>query len=202
MTTALPVNRELALAYVSSLVVALGIALVSAVGLVWGSDGRYAGSRSVLVSQGGDAVNLVIVLPTLLGSLWLARRGSLIGLLLWPGALFYTLYACVPYVVDAPFTALLVGYAALVTLSAFSVIGIVASIDGEEVRRRLPKAPARSVGGALIVIAVLAYAGLMANAIAALGSPADEIGRRGHWVADWAIGTPVLLLAGALLWLP
>ena len=45
----------------------------------------------------------LLVLPILLGSMWLARRGSLAGLLLWPGALFYALYAYVPYLVGAPF---------------------------------------------------------------------------------------------------
>ena len=91
-------------------------------------------------------------------------------------------------------------YVGLVTLSAFTVIGIVASVDGREVRRRLAGAPARSVGGALLVIAVLAFAGLTAAAIGALGDPAGDLGMRPLAVADWAVGTPVLLLGGALLW--
>ena len=41
---------------------------------------------------GQDAFNLVVGVPLPLGLLWLARRGSLVGLLLWPGALFYVLY--------------------------------------------------------------------------------------------------------------
>lgn len=61
-----------------------------------------------------DGFNLVVGLPILLGSLWLARRGSLIGLLLWPGALFYVLYTYALYVVGAPFSALFLPYVALV----------------------------------------------------------------------------------------
>ena len=168
---------------------------------MWGSDGRYAvGSPLVQVSQGGDAANLILGLPALLGAMWLARRGSLIGLLLWPGALFYVLYAYALYLVGAPFDALFFGYVALVTLSAWTLIFIVASIDGEEVRRRLAVAPARSVGGALVVIAVLAYVGLTAAAVSALGSPATEAGMRPQWVVDYALGTPALLLGGVLLW--
>jgi hypothetical protein len=34
----------------------------------------------------------MIGLPILRGSMGLARRGKLLGLLLWPGALFYVLY--------------------------------------------------------------------------------------------------------------
>ena len=55
-----------------------------------------------------DAYNLVVGLPILLASLWLARRGSFIGLLLWPGALFYMLYTYALYLVGAPFSALFV----------------------------------------------------------------------------------------------
>jgi hypothetical protein len=195
----LPVKGDLNLAYVASLVIALGLAAVSAVGL--GSDGLYpVGAPLVQVSRGGDATNLILGLPVLLGSMWLARRGSLIGLLLWPGALFYTLYACALYLLGAPFSGLFLGYVALVTLNAWTLIAIVASIDGEEVRRRLAAAPARGVSGALVAIAVLAYVGLTAAVLGALGSPAADAGMRPQWVVDFGLGTPVLLLAGVLLW--
>jgi len=197
---ALPITRDLTLAYRVSLAVAVLMAFVSVAGLVWGSDGLYrVETPSVLVSQGGDAANLILV-PILLGLMWLARRGSMIGLLLWPGALFYALYAYAVYLVGAPFTVLVFAYVALVILSASTLIGIVASIDGAEVRQRLAGTPVRSVGGALVVIAVLAYAGLTTAAISALTSPASAAGMRPQWVVDCALGTPALLLGGALLW--
>ena len=92
VTPALPIERDIGLAYVSSAVISLVIAVVSVLGLLWGSNGRYGvGSPLVQVSQGGDATNLIIGLPVLLGAMWLAWRRSLVGLLLWPGALFYVL---------------------------------------------------------------------------------------------------------------
>lgn len=201
VASALPLKRDIGLAEVSSLFISLAMAVVSVTGLIWGSDGRYSvGSPLVQVSRGGDAVNLILGLPALLGSMWLARRGSLVGLLLWPGALFYALYAYALYLVGGPFNVLFFGYIVLVTLSAWTLIGIVASIDGEEARRRLGLAPARGVGGALVVIAVLAYAGLTAAAVSALGSPTDEAGMRPQWVVDYVLGTPALLLGGVLLW--
>jgi hypothetical protein len=200
MTSTMAIKRELPLAYVSSLVIALGIVVASVAGLAWGTDRLYAASQLVLISPGADAANLVLVLPILLGAMWLARRGSLFGLLLWPGALFYALYAYVPYLVGAPFSGLFFVHAGLVTLSAFTVIGTLASIDGGEVRQRLGGAPARGVGAALVVIAVAAYAGLMGTAIAALGEPASEAAVRPLAVADWAVGTPVLVAGGVLLW--
>jgi hypothetical protein len=200
MTPSLPTRRDLTLAYVASLLVAVGILAASGVGLLLGSDGLYADSSLVLVSKGADAANLVLVLPILLGSMWLARRGSLFGLLLWPGVLFYALYAYVPYLVGAPFSGLFFIYVALVTLSAFAVVGILAIIHGQEVRQRLAAAPARGIGVALILIAAAAYAGLAATAISALGDPAGEAATRPLAVADWALGTPVLLAGGVLLW--
>jgi hypothetical protein len=200
MTPQLPIRRDLGLGYVASLLVAVGIGVASVAGPVSGADGLYGETALVLVSAGADAANLVLVLPILLGTMWLARRGSLIGLLLWAGALFYTLYAYVPYLVGAPFSGLFFVHASLVTLSAFTVIGILACIDGAEVRQRLSGAPARGVGAALLVIAVAAYAGLAGTAIAALGDPASEAATRPLAVADWALGTPVLLAGGVLLW--
>jgi hypothetical protein len=201
MTPPVPIRRDLTLAYAGSLLVAVGIGIASVAGLVSRADDHYGETSLVLVSPGADAANLVLVLPILLGAMWLARRGSLFGLLLWPGALFYPLYAYVPYLVGAPFGGLFFVHAGLVTLSAFTVIGILASIDGAEVRQRLAGAPARGVGAILVVIAVAAYAGLMSAAVSVLGDPAAEAATRPLAVADWAVGTPVLLAGGVLLWL-
>ena len=200
MMTRLPTTHRLNGAYLSSLLIALGILVASAAGLAADPAGPYGTSVLVLVSRGADAANLVIVLPTLLGSMWVARRGSLIGLLLWPGALFYVLYAYLPYVIGASFTALFFVYVGLVTLSGFTIIGILVSIDADDVRQRLAQAPARSVGAALVVIALLAYTGLIGVAVSALVDPATEVGTRPLAVADWVVGTPVLLVGGLLLW--
>ena len=201
IAAALPLRRSLSVAYVASLGVAFALAVASIAGLVPGADGPYAsGSPLVQVSRGGDAANLILGVPVLLGSMGLARRGLLIGLLLWPGALFYALYAGALYLVGAPLSGRFFWYVAVVTLSAWTLIGIVVSIDAEEVHRRLTRAPARVVGMALLLIAVLAYVGLTAAVTSSLGSPPSAAGMRPQWVVDYALGTPVLLLGGALLW--
>ncbi len=195
------IARDLGLAYLASLFVALGIGVASGAGLLSDAHSRYGDSSLVLVSRRADAANLILVVPILLGAMWLARRGSLVGLLLWPGALFYACYAYVPYLVGAQFSGLFFIDVALVTISAFTLVGIAASVDGQEVRGRLAAAPARGIGAALAVIAVAAYAGLAGAAIVALGDPASEAASRPLAVADWALGTPVLLGGGVLLWL-
>ncbi len=80
IAVALPLRRELTDAYASSLAVALALAIASVAGLVLGTDGLHdPESPLVQVSRGGDAANLILGVPVLLGSVWLARRGSLIG---------------------------------------------------------------------------------------------------------------------------
>jgi hypothetical protein len=200
MTGTVQINRDLTLAYVASAAVALAIVVAGLAGLVSDPAVFYAGASLVLISQGADLANLVVVLPLLLAFMWLARRGSLFGLLLWPGVLFYVTYAYIPYLVGAPLSGLFFAYATLVTVSGFTVIGIVASLDAEAIRTRLAGVPARGIGAALVVIAVSAYAGLAGTAMSQLGSAAGEAGTRPLAVADWALGAPVLLMGGVLLW--
>jgi hypothetical protein len=212
----LPLKRDLTLAYRASLLIALLIVVMSVGGLAWGSTSLYGVDTNralgVSASTAGvlvpgflvqDAFNLVVGLPILVGVLWLARRGSLGGLLLWPGALFYLVYTYVHYLSGAPFSALFLGYVAIVALSAYTTIGLVASIDGDIVRQRLAGAvPPRIVGGVLVGLALLTIgqdaSGAVATALAG-GSPIDPLAR-GVWITDLTLGVPAMLIVGGLLW--
>src|SRR5262245_43126834 len=99
-------KRDLTFAYRISIVVAVVMTVASIAGLLYGTR-IYPGIEAKLLPLfvGQDALNLVVGLPLLLGAMWLARRGALIGLLLWPGALFYVLYDYGYYVLGAPFNA-------------------------------------------------------------------------------------------------
>ena len=59
------------------------------------------------------------------------------ALLLWPGTPVYVLYTYAMYLIGAPFSPLFLVYVVLVALSAYTTIGLVASIDGVQVRERL-----------------------------------------------------------------
>jgi hypothetical protein len=212
----LPMTRDLTLAYAATLVVAVLMAGVSIAGLVFGPKGLYGAdplaTAGVTVSTAGilvpgflahDALNLAVALPVLLAILWLARRGWLAGLLLWPGALFYVLYTYTLYLIGAPFSGLFLAYVVLVVVSVYTIIGLIASIDGQAVRRQVAGVvPARTVGGILIGLAVLTIGQDAGGAIVtALGSSsAVEPLARHVWIADLAVEVPALLAGGALLW--
>ena len=212
----LPVKRDLTVGYWASLVVALLMAVVSAAGLAGGSMGLYgvdpnralavgASTAGVLVPgfMAQDFFNLVVGLPMLVWTVWLARRGSLIGLLLWSGALFNVLYTYTHYLIGAPFSGLFLGYVAIVVLSGYTTLYLVGSVDGDAARRRLAgTVPPRIVGGVVAGLALLTIGqdagGAAATALAG-GASIDPLAR-GVWVADLTLGVPAMLIVGGLLW--
>jgi hypothetical protein len=134
--------------------------------------------------------------------MWLARRGSLIGLLLWPGALFYVAYDYGYYVLGAPYNWSFLPYIALVTLSMYASIAVIVSIDRDAVRHRLAgRIPARSIGGFLAGLAILFTALWTALNLSAAGSglPIDPV-LRVVTIMDLGLQLPALLLGGILLW--
>ena len=200
-STSLPVTRDLALAYASSLVIAFLMAITSIAGLLYGIT-LYLTEEMLLLKLPTDLVTLIVGLPILLGSMWLARRGKLLGLLCWPAALLYVLYIYLAYVIGVPFNVLFLAYVALVPLSAYTIIGLCASIDAEAVRQRLAGAvPARSAGGILLVVSILFILINLANVISALTSPTpDYLLELPVWIADFAVLAPAWLVGGLLLW--
>jgi hypothetical protein len=105
---------------VSALSVAIASLLLvtSGAGLLFGTRGLYRPDPATMPTFiGQDALSLVVGLPLLIGSMRLAQRGSLRGLLLWAGALFYFAYSYSYYVLSPEFNALYVAYLAIVSMS-------------------------------------------------------------------------------------
>jgi hypothetical protein len=98
-----------------------------------------------------DVVNLGIGLPGLLGALALAKRGRLLGLLLWPGALFYIVYNYIAYTAAMPRTIRAMCYLALVLLSAYTIYALLARLDKEAIRGRLAGAVKERLGAAVLI---------------------------------------------------
>ena len=94
----LPIRQDSTLAYRLSLAVAALMAVASVAGITLGLAGLYGPNPGLATGVteaeaglllpgllGQDVFSLVVGLPILLGSMWLAHRGSLFALLLWPG---------------------------------------------------------------------------------------------------------------------
>jgi hypothetical protein len=176
------------------------MAAASAGGLAYGAD-LYPTDDLLQALLPTDVVNLVLGLPILLGSVWLAQRGKLIGLLLWPGALLFVLYNYLAYILAMPLNVAFLLHLTLVTLSVYTLTGLVTNIDREAVRRRLTGAvPERVAGGILVGLGLLFFlraAGVLAGAIASQTPMAGtELAPN---VADLLIA-PAWVIGGVLLW--
>lgn len=198
--TALPIKREIALIYAFSFLIAILMATVSVAGLLYRTT-IYPTEELLRAFVSNDVVNLFIGLPILLGSMWLAWRGKLVGLLCWPGALFFVLYNYIVYAFASPLNWAFLFYLALVMLSVYSLISLVASIDGKAVHQRLTGAvPERFAGGVLVGLGFLFFLRVIGVIVNALinGTLMAETELATN-TADFFIA-PAWVIGGILLW--
>ena len=198
----LPLRNNPALAYaLSGLLVVL--LLVSAVaGLLYGSSGLYASYPANLAGLvGQDVVALAVILPLLALSTWLTSRGSLPGLLLWAGALFWVAYYYFFYVVGG-FNVLFLVYIAMVSASLYALLSLLLSIEPDAFKARFDaSAPARLIGGFTITVALvfaLMWGGMVLTSLAD-GTRPPEVNRE-VIIIDFTVMLPLLLFGGLRLW--
>ena len=128
--TSLPVTRELAFPTVLSVLIAGVLAVTSVVGLVWGQQGLYRADPTTLPAfLGQDALTLLVGLPLLIGAAWSTGRGSLRGLLVWLGALFYIAYSYAYYLLSPEFNPLFPAYLTIVSASLYCLVYLLLSVD-------------------------------------------------------------------------
>jgi len=197
----LPINQNLTPAYAASLLIAFTM-LITAVTSILNRNVIYPSEKLLISFVSTDAVNLVLGLPILLITMWLSHKNKLIGLLCWPGALFYVLYTYATYLFGMPFNLLFLPYLLLVTLSAYTIIVIISSIDGEAVQGRLPgKVPVKTAGGILTSIAILFTGYQLIAIISAISNQISvEKVELAQWIADIMIAAPPLIIAGVKMW--
>ena len=147
----LPITESLPLAYALSYIIAILMTAVSLGGLLFPSA-IYPTDELTTTFVPNDVVNLVIGLPILLGSMWLTRRGKLLGLLLWPGALLYFVYNYIGYVVGIPVSFITLAYLLIVLLSAYLTFDLLKNIDRDSVQKQLVGAVSEKVAGWVLAI--------------------------------------------------
>jgi len=197
----LPLRFDIKILYVSSLIIALMVAIVSVIGVLY-QKSIYPTESLLHSFVPNDIVNLGAGLPLLLISIWLTWRGKLIGLLCWPGAIFYMLYVYFPYIVCVPFNILFLPYLIIFSLSIYTLIGIIVSIDGNAVSNYVSDIiPAKISGGILIglsVLIVLRQISLIVNAL--INKTVIDPQELALWIDDFSIASPAMFLGGLFLW--
>jgi len=198
----LPVKNKLTFAYALSGLLAVLLIVSSVAGLLYGRRGLYdpyPAAPAALVGQ--DAVTLAVGLPLLLTSVWLTRRGSARGLLLWTGTLFYFAYSYYFYVTGG-FNALFLVYVAIVSASLYGLLSLLFALAPEDLRARFGTGtPTRLVGGFMVGYSLLfafMWVG-MSLASAASGTRPDEV-VRSVVAVDCTVLLPLLFFGGLRLW--
>jgi len=148
-----------------------------------------------------DVVNLVVGLPALALSMWLAWRGRLIGLLLWPGALFYIVYNYIAYAFALWPAGWSFLYIILAVLSIYSIAILISRMDAPAIRQQLDgHMLERWVAGVLIGLGALFFlrgAGVVVNELT--GQTLLTQTGLSTAIAD-LLTTPVWVIGGIQLW--
>ncbi len=199
-TGPLPVKQDLTLVYVLSLVVAILMTVASVAGLVYAST-LYPTDEILTSFAANDVVNILLGLPILLGSMWFAQRGKVLGLLFWPGALFYVFYNYVAYVFGMPLNATFPLCLILTSMSAYTTVALVANLDIHAIQQKFAGAVHEKLsGGALTVYGLLFLLLALGSIVQALtGQSTLHETELGVMVADTMIA-PAWIIGGVLLW--
>jgi hypothetical protein len=199
-STRLPLRRSLASIYAASLLIAALMAATSLAGLLSPSY-VYPSDELVQAFLANDVALLAIGLPILLGSMWLARRGRLLGLLLWPGALVFAVYNYLAYVLAMPFNAAYLLHLLLLALSTYTLVALAASIEGEPVRQQLQGAVAeRLAGGVLAGLGLLFFLRAAVMLVSALAAQTPMAQTERALNSTDLLLAPVWVGSGLLLW--
>ena len=196
----LPIKHNLKLVYALSLIILSLMTLASISGIFFQSS-IYPTDELLGTFISNDVVNLLVGLPIMLSSIFLSMRGKVLGLLFWPGALFFVLYNYIIYVLAMPFNAAFLLHLTLVTLSLYTTIILVENIDEKKIRQQLTGKVFEKLTGGILVgmgfLFLLQVIGIMGTSLVnhTIITGTDLATH----VSDFLI-SPALVIGGVLLW--
>jgi hypothetical protein len=198
----LPLTRPLALPFRLTHAVATLALATSIAGLLYGPRGWWYDPDPATLPAflGQDAMMLLVGVPLLVSSAWLASRGSLRGTICWMGAFFYVAYSYYFHVVGGRFTVYFPLYIALVSMGTYGALAVLFSLDLRRLEARFDRPPAGIIG-AYFTVTALAFAGLWLSVIEAhvrRGTPLDPVARAVIAI-DGVVLLPLLFFGGRAL---
>jgi hypothetical protein len=169
--------------------------------------GVYRYSVRALVTAGTpwDVVRLLVGIPVLLASLIVHLRGSLRGTMLLVGSLASFLYQYLLWTFAWAFSSLFLVYVALFSLSLWTLIFILAGIDGAQVRAAVGKRfPVKTVAGFSFALSAMLVFKCLAEILPSVGSTAMPAAATGYYTMvdqalDLGLLAPYGVVAGVLL---
>ena len=154
-----------------SFALALLVAVAACAGLFWAATYAQEKPLWAAMGMGGDAVNLLVIVPVLLASGSLARKGSVPACLVWIGTLVFLLYNFFIYAMAVHFNPVFPVYCAVLGLSFFGLVGFLPALSISEIAGRYgQRAPVKTTAAALFLIALVFGVQWLREIIPALGS--------------------------------
>jgi hypothetical protein len=200
---ALPVVRSLTIACTVTSLVTGCLVVASLAGVLFGQRGLYESNATTLPSLlTQDVLTLFVAVPLLVGSMWSARRGSVRGLQLWMGTLFYIAYAYSFAVLGDRLAPLLLLYAAIVSMSLYCLVFLLLATDAQAMKARFSAHTPTALAGAFVAFMALALGGMWVVAIVGdvLSSTPPTRVQMVVWPLDLIVAFPALFWGGVFLW--
>ena len=164
----------------------------------------YDTVSSAAQMQGNDMITLVVGLPLLAVSTWLAFRGSLRGRLLLTGTMGFFLYTYLSMSMLTSYNALFLVYVALFTLSLYSFILSMLAYDLADLPRHFAtRLPRRAIAVVLFAVGgflFLAWMGKIVPPLLTNGTPPlENTTTLVIQALDLALIAPLAILSGIML---
>lgn len=194
-------------AYALSIALAVAAAITAAATYTFG--GVLRGTPVMNGSCRGTAlVMLVAAVPTLVGALWRASRGSPRAVFVWLGMTMYLAYNAVLIDIGTPLNRLFLAYETTLALAVAAAIAVAAGVNAAALAGHCrPALPARAIAAYLWVIVgvnALAWLGRIVPAVVDDTVPklldGTGVSMVSTYFQDLAIWLPLLAVAAAWLW--
>ncbi len=183
------ITRDINLLYSLSMIIA-GLIFILSIMVLININSVYQTNELIQSFLPNDVVNLIIGVPILLISISLAKRGLLLGLLLWPGALLYLLYNYSIYLFSLSFSFGYLIILVLVIINFYSLIRVLISLDSKLIHRELVGSVNERLSGGIIAgMGILFFAQVIYSVVTLL------INKDGFEVVSLAIHISDILFA-------
>ncbi|MGB9977724.1 hypothetical protein [Methanobacterium sp.] len=137
--------------YINSIFIAILAGISTLSGLFW--KGLYKHDTNSMVAQamGQDLITLIIGVPVLIGSLYLIRKNSLRGNLIWMGTIFYFLYTYASMSFLASYNQLFLVYVALFSLSLYTFMYGLLSLNVKTIKESISPEKTSKIAGVFLI---------------------------------------------------
>ncbi len=137
----------------SALIAVLAIVAAGS-GLFW--NGLYKNDTKSGAAQeaGNDLVTLVLCVPLFMVSTYFAAKGSLRGRLVWTGMVFYFLYTYSMMAFMTAYNQLFLVYVAIYSLSLYTLMASLLTLDVNVVKRSLENAPIKAAAALMFLMSL------------------------------------------------